>query len=660
MEAANPTTIPEDVTAGAGGAAAGPADSDPVPGMADLGVIGNLHTAALVSRFGAIEWACFPRFASPSVFGRILDRTRGGFHRIAPVEPATSVQRYLPSTAALETTFELSGGRKVVLVDFMPILGPPLGDSAPIVVRTIEVRGGPVALRAETVPGFDYARQPCAWERRTADWLAQSTAGALGVVPGWEMEARGGRLAGARVLADGGRASFELYWGTDRPTADGATDLLRRTEAFWTAWVHPADSPIHQLAGRWHPWIERSEITIKLLSNAETGAFVAAPTTSLPEWPGGSRNWDYRYVWIRDAAFAAQALLMLGHTFEARGFLRWILGVVRAIPPGEGLRVVYGAHPDADLAEYELDHLAGYRDSRPVRVGNGAAQQFQLDIYGELLDAALLLAEIEPDALVEPWPDLERLADEVVATWRQPDQGIWEIRGPPAHFVYSKVMAWVALDRAISLGRRYGTPAATARWEKEAAAIRELVLTDGYDAQRETFRQAVGRDAIDAANLRLPIVGFLPPDDPRVAGTVLRIERELTHGPFVYRYRAPDGFPEPEGSFLPCSFWLVDCLARAGERGRALRNFDRLLEAATPLRLFAEEYDPQRDLALGNFPQAFTHIALLRSAVSLGLSRAGPEAYRAYPWLERGVPAEALPARGAAPGSPDPRPVGPR
>ena len=609
----------------------GPADR--TPPLPDLGMVGNLHTAALIDREGSIDWACFPRFASPSVFARLLDLARGGSHRIAPTEPFRSTQRYRTSSAVLETVFELPAGRTLTLVDFMPVLPPPHGETSPMIVRVAEATGGPVPIRATIDAAFDYARRRPEWSGSGTNWQARSGDDRLGYRTAEPVAPADGGLAGSATVVEGAPAVFELFWGEDRPTDLPALELLRQTDRFWTAWVHGPTSVIHLLAGRWHPWIERSEITLKLLSHADNGAFIAAPTTSLPEWPGGPRNWDYRYVWIRDAAFAAQSLLLMGHVFEARAFLGWVLDHLKKTPSSEGLKVVYRAHPDADLTEFELPHLTGYLGSRPVRIGNGAEVQFQLDIYGELLDAALLLCEIDREALASAWPALEQLAEDVVRRWREPDQGMWEIRQQPQHYVHSKVMAWVALDRAIALGHRYGDSARVARWEAEARAIHALVLERGYDPRRETFVQAFDRPALDAANLRIPLVGFLAPDDPRVAGTILRIESELADGPFVYRYRSEDGFTTPEGAFLPCSFWLVECLARAGERRRARQNFERLLRVGGPLRLLSEEYDPRRDRPLGNYPQAFSHIGLLRAALALGLPGLAASVLRPYPWL---------------------------
>jgi len=599
----------------------------------DYGLIGNMHTAALVSVHGSIDWACFPRFASPSLFARILDVRNGGSQRLAPAQYSSSRHEYRPSTAILCTEFWVTPSRTLRLCDFMPVLPEGNGRAAPMIVRTVEAVGGAVNVVSTVDPRFDYARSRARWSGTEGHWVARSGSDSLTIRSDWPLRLSPTGLRGSVTIPSGQRKALELFWGESRPVNGRPDELMESTERFWTNWVHPPSSTLHVIAGRWHGAIERSEVTLKLLSQRETGAFIAAPTTSLPEWPGGARNWDYRYVWVRDAAFAAQALLLLGHVDEARTFLHWLLDHVTARSANPRLQVIYGAHGERRFTERELPHLAGFAGSRPVRIGNAAANQFQLDIYGELLDAALVLNDVESGALEAIWPAIESLADDVVGLWRRPDRGIWESRGPPRHFVHSKLMAWVALDRAVRLGVEWSARESVVRWEGERDRLRAVITARGFDPRRESFVQSFGSSEVDAANLRIPIVGFLDPDDPRVAGTVLRIERELCDGPFVYRYRGPDGLDGPEAAFLACSFWLVDCLARAGERRRARENFESLLRASGPLGLFSEEYDPERETALGNYPQAFTHIALLRAALALGLAGAPRSVLDQYPWL---------------------------
>ncbi|HEV2429232.1 MAG TPA: glycoside hydrolase family 15 protein, partial [Thermoplasmata archaeon] len=439
-----------------------------------------------------------------------------------------------------------------------------------------------------------------------------------------------GRAELTITIEPGRPVPIELTFGGFRSTTPGPIALFRRTERFWSRWVHGPTAPIHRIAGEWHAAVERSELVLKLLSEAGSGAFVAAPTTSLPEWPGGPRNWDYRYVWVRDSAFAAQEMLLLGHPAEARGFLAWVVRRIEAARASDNpLGVLYGAHGETDLAERELPDLSGFARSRPVRVGNAAASQFQLDVFGEILDAALLLSGLDEGFVRRRLASLLALAEVVAARWREPDQGIWEVRGPPAPYVHSKLMAWVAFDRAarlVEVLRPDGN--ASDRWRSEADGVRSYLLETAWDPSTGSFPQATGAAVVDAANLRIPHVGFLPYDDPKVLGTVDRVIRELGHGPFVYRYRGSDGLDGPEGTFLPCAFWLVECLARGGRRAEARDRFERLLSSASPLGLLPEEFDPDGFGPLGNFPQSLTHVALLRAAIALGFADA-PASVRA-------------------------------
>lgn len=607
----------------------------PVPSsIYDYGVIGNLHTAVLVSRSGSIDWACLPRFASPSVFGRILDARRGGVQALVPLEPFESAQGYLPDTNVLETRFAFEGGRALFVTDFMPVVPSARGDRAALIVRLLEATGGPVPVAAVCEPRFDYGATSARWMRSTAGtWEGCDGEQVLSVTLPWRGRADEGRLVAVGSVVPGAQVAVEILWGRERPSSGSAVELLQRTRSYWRRWVHGPEAPLHRIASRWHGYIARTELLLKLLSHIDTGAFVAAPTTSLPEWPGGGRNWDYRYVWLRDAAFTAEALLLLGHYPEARSFLRWVVARIREIPDGQHLRVVYDAHGRTDLAERELTGLSGFLGSKPVRVGNGAAEQFQLDIFGEVLDCAALLAEVEPRAVEPDWPALRQLADSVTRLKDAPDRGIWEVRGPPRHYVHSKLMAWVALDRACRLGRRFGEADSVRRWQEAADGLHEEILLHGYDRDRGTFVQAYGSTELDAANLRIPLVGFLPYTDPRVEGTVRAVEAALGEGPFVYRYRSSDGLDGPEGVFLPCSFWRIECLARAGRAAQARRDFERLLSISGPLRLLSEEFDPRTARPLGNYPQALSHIGLLRAAVALGASLTPPTLLPRVGWV---------------------------
>ncbi len=588
------------------------------PGIYDYGVIGDLHSAALVSRYGAVEWACLPRFASPSVFARLLDRHRGGSFDLAPVERYESEQSYVPSTNVLLTRFFLSKARQLDLVDFMPASSEPVPHGRSMIGRVLEARGGPVEVGVSVEPRFDYGAETARWASGEGLALARGSEATLWARASFPWSIDGGRLVGALTLAPGARAEVGVGWGETPPNAEPLTTLLTSTLRFWQGWVHPPTTPLHRVAGLWHPWVERSELVLKLLSSQTTGAFIAAPTTSLPEWPGGPRNWDYRYVWVRDAAFCAQAMILLGHLSEAERFLSWLVQRIPEDDAGGPLRVLYGAHGETELSERELPELEGFLRSRPVRVGNGASEQFQLDIYGELLDAARLLAARRPSEVLPHWPRLARVAETVVKRWQEPDHGIWEVRGPPQPFVHSKLMAWVALDRAIELAELFGDERAAGRLRPAREAVRAWILTEGYDEGTRSFVRVAGATAIDAANLRLPLVGFLPFEDRRVRSTIARIRRELGVGPYVYRYRVEDGLDGPEGTFLPAAFWMVECLARSDRRREAEARWRKLLLSGSPLGLFPEEFDPTGRQPLGNFPQAFTHIGLLRAATALG------------------------------------------
>jgi GH15 family glucan-1,4-alpha-glucosidase len=588
----------------------------------DYGVIGNLRTAALVHRAGSVDWACLPKFASPSVFARILDARRGGTFLVRPVGAGPGVQRYRPSTNILETEFPVGDGT-VTLVDFMPIAEGSTDEEAARIVRVVETSGGPADLEVWFEPRFDYGRAPAHLDVTPGGVVAASGDTSLALRAPAPFEVEGNRATALLSVPTDASVTFDLSWGAAPRRGSGVLKLLEETELYWKGWVHGPRAPLHRLAARWHDAVERSELVLKLLSHVDTGAFVAAPTTSLPEWPGGRRNWDYRYVWIRDAAFSAQAMLLLGHVAEARSFLAWVVDRLTPVRRGHrsDLHVMYGAHGESELAERSIPSLSGFLDSRPVRVGNAAYTQFQLDIYGELLDAANLLAALDPDGL--PRPTLKALldlADEVSERWTTPDQGIWEVRGAPRHFVHSKLMAWVAIDRAILLAGRSGGDRRLSRWRATAQTIRQSILTRGWDEECGAFVRSFGDTALDAANLRIPLVGFLPFDDPRVLATVRETERGLAEGPFVWRYLRPDGIAGEEGAFLPCSFWLVECLARSGHARRAQGMFEELLAVASPHGLFPEEWDPAAGRALGNYPQAFTHVGVLRAALALGLS----------------------------------------
>ena len=586
----------------------------------DYGLIGNEKTGALVSRHGSVDWACLPRFDSPSVFARLLDRRVGGFHQVVPTERYVSHQQYVSGTNVLATFFELRRGVTLTLTDFMP-MGPPIsaigGD--PRIVRRLVARGAAIDVHVAADPRFDYGRSAPVWTLAGDLAVAHSGAARMSFSGPWPWRAEGSTVVSTGKVEPGNPLFTQIRWGEPPGTDPTPAALLSVTDAYWRGWVSPPDAPLRRVAARWHPWVERSELVLKLLSYADSGVFVAAPTTSLPEWPGGPRNWDYRYVWIRDAAFTAQVFLLLGHLSEARAYVGWAFDRASKLREDEELRTVYTVDGGAPPAETDLTHLEGYRGSRPVRVGNGAAVQRQLDIYGEILDSALLLERLDPAFVRDHWSTIERLAHRITSLWALPDSGMWEVRSAPSHHVHSKLMCWVALDRAIQLAQEFGKTEPVDRWTRVAEEIRAAILSRGYDDKVGAFVQAFDQPGLDASALRIGLDGFLPPNDPRVLGTIAAVERKLARGAFVRRYEGDDGVAGPEGSFLLCSFWLVESLAKSGQMDRALEHWRSLLDIAGPLLLFSEEFDPISNQPLGNYPQAFTHIGVLRAAFALGL-----------------------------------------
>jgi GH15 family glucan-1,4-alpha-glucosidase len=580
-------------------------------------LIGDTQTAGLVGADGSIDWLCFPRFDAGACFAALLGDERHGRWLIAPAGGVTRVcRRYRPGTLVLETEFETGEGA-VRVIDFM---SPRRLE--PDVVRVVQGTRGRVAMRTELVIRFDYG-SIVPWVQRFGDRL-HAIAGpeALALQSEVALHGENLRTVGDFSVARGDEVAFVLTWhpsNDDPPTHQDPRALLAEAERWWHEW-----SGACRYDGDWHDDVVSSLVTLKALTYEPTGGILAAPTTSLPERLGGERNWDYRFCWIRDATFTLMALMEAGYTQEARAWRDWLLRAVAGSP--EDLQIMYGPGGERRLPELVLDWLPGYERAAPVRVGNAAAGQFQLDVYGELMDALhqARATGLEPEA--PAWNVQKVLLDFLEGTWDEPDEGIWEVRGGRRHFVHSKVMTWVAFDRAVAAVERFGHDGPVDRWRAQCAAIHTEVLREGYDADRRTFVQAYGSRELDAALLMVPLVGFLPPDDPRVAGTIEAIQRELCDDGFVLRYRtktATDGLPSGEGAFLACTFWLVDCLALLGRRDEAVALFERLLQARNDVGLLAEEYDPRDRRLLGNFPQAFSHVGLVNSAANLS-ARAGP------------------------------------
>ncbi len=584
----------------------------------DHGIIGNLHTAALVGTDGTIDWMCLPAFDSPSVFCSILDDEKGGHFALRPVEYARSQQLYLPDTNVLLTRFFSPTGLAETL-DFMPIVTHP-GERHRL-VRNVRVIRGKMDFRIECLPAFDYARRDHSVSIEKSGAIFSSGDICLGLATNVRLQKNEREAAGATfTLREGERATFVLAHleegeGPGEILSDVDFDeLLHSTLRYWRRWL--SQSTYH---GRWREMVHRSALVLKLMVYDPTGALVASPTMGLPERIGGARNWDYRYTWLRDAALALYALIYVGFEDEARNFMGWLKDRCQEDEDGL-LQPLYGIDGRTDITEKELTHLSGYMNSSPVRLGNGAYTQRQLDLYGAVLDAAYLYNKHGAPLDYDLWKNLRKILDWLSENWREPDEGIWEVRGGRRQFVSSKLLSWVALERAGRIARQRGLPAGDGRWMAERDAIYEEIMEKGWNPQKNSFVQYYGSDALDASLLMMPLVKFVGPTDPRWIATLDRIQQELTYDTLVDRYKvenaAPDGLEGPEGSFSLCSFWLVECLTQAGRLGEARLALEKMFSYANHLGLYAEEVGHSGE-ALGNFPQAFTHLALISAAVHL-------------------------------------------
>jgi GH15 family glucan-1,4-alpha-glucosidase len=577
----------------------------------DYALIGDTQTAALVGDNGSIDWLCLPRFDSDSCFAALLGDEENGRWILTPLEPVTRVRRrYRPGTLVLETELSTASGT-VRLVDCMP---PRAGDAD--LVRIVEGVEGRVDMTMELVVRFGHGRI-LPWVRQVHGLLvAVAGPDAVYLQTPVPTEPAGMTTVARFSVTSGERIPFRLCWYPSHlpppPPLEPLAEV-RHTEEWWREW-----SSHSTYRGPWAEPVERSLLTLKALTYGPTGGIVAAPTTSLPEHLGGPRNWDYRYCWLRDASFTLAALLGAGYVAEAVSFRDWLLRAVAGDP--DQMQVMYGVCGERRLPEYELDWLAGYAGSQPVRIGNAASGQFQLDVYGEVIDAAAwaTVAGVADDPEMPAAPLVAAMVDHVERVWREPDEGIWEIRGPRQHFTHSKVLAWVALDRAARLSAAAGGD--PSRWRRIAEEIHRDVCENAWDAEAGTFVQHYGTRQVDAALLQLPLVGFLPPTDPRMIGTVNAVEQRLARDGLVARYDTTltdDGLTGGEGAFLICSFWLVEALAMLGRRNDAIARFEQLLGLRNDVGLLAEQYDPVGGRQLGNFPQAFSHIGLINSATLL-------------------------------------------
>jgi len=601
----------------------------------NYGIIGNMRTAALVGMNGSIDWLCFPHFDSPGVFAAILDDAKGGRFRICPAcDGVRERQLYWPDTNVLVTRFLAADGVGQV-TDFMPV-GLPAGAAGERwLVRRVSAIRGTMCFEVACRPAFNFARDPheTTVDRHGAHF--RSPALRLELATGVALRLDGTGVRGAVTLGEGEEAVFILReedpaGERKTPTSADADALFRTTVEYWRRWLARST-----YRGRWRETVNRSALALKLLTYEPTGAIVAAPTCSLPEDLGGRRNWDYRYTWIRDAAFTLYGLMRIGFTEEAAAFMGWLEARCHELEPDGSLQIMYGIDGRHTLTEEVLDHLEGYKGSRPVRIGNGAYNQLQLDIYGELMDSVYLYNKYGAPISYDLWIELRKLINWVCDHWHLKDEGVWEVRSGRQHFVYSKLMCWVAVDRALRLADKRSFPADRERWLTVRDRIYEDIMARGWSADRRAFVQYYGSEALDAANLAMPWVFFLSPTDPRMLSTLDAINRSPSRGGLVsnglvHRYNvtlADDGIEGDEGTFNICTFWLVEALTRAGKVDRARLDearllFEQMLGHANHLGLYAEETGPTGE-ALGNFPQAFTHLALISAAFNLDRALGG-------------------------------------
>jgi GH15 family glucan-1,4-alpha-glucosidase len=578
----------------------------------DYALIGDTRTAALVSRDGSIDWLCLPHFDSGACFAALVGDEDNGSWQIAPRGAVRASRRaYRPDSMVVETVHEVEGGR-VRVIDGMLV-----GSEAPRLVRLVVGEAGRVAMRSSIKIRFDYG-QVVPWVRKAGSALV-AVAGPDALAFYADVPLRGEDFATVAEfeVGPGEQVGFEIaYFPSyeEQPGPSDAATALRRTDVFWREWTRTC-----RYEGPWRDAVVRSLLTLKALTTSDTGAVLAAPTTSLPEQLGGVRNWDYRYCWLRDATFVLVAMLNAGYEEEAFAWRAWLLRAAAGNP--EQLQILYGLRGERRLPEFEADWLSGYAGSRPVRIGNAAAEQLQLDVYGEVVDVMYQAHRAGLAADTDEWSLSQAVVAAVEKRWSEPDRGLWEVRGPARHFVHSKVLAWVALDRAVKAVEEFGLEGPVERWRALRETIHAEVCAQGYDPVRETFTQSYGSQELDAAALLIPLVGFLPPDDPRVRGTVAAVERELLEDGFVRRYTQPsadtDGLPPGEGAFYACAFWLADNYVLQGRYDDARALFERLLGTANDVGLLSEEYDVRGKRLVGNFPQAFSHVGLVNTAYNL-------------------------------------------
>jgi GH15 family glucan-1,4-alpha-glucosidase len=592
----------------------------------DYAVIGDLHTVALVGKNGSIDWCCIPRFDSPSVFGSLLDARKGGFFRISPLlaqgVKMNCKQLYLPETNILITRFLTVDGVGEI-TDFMPVKVSRMVDHQHNIIRSVSVVRGSLSFEVVCRPAFNFARDPHTVHLFEHGVVFASQSLCLCLSCAVTMHEDGPGVYASFTLQAGESVHFVLESARRSdllPHLSGSgeyREAFQKTLNYWRHWIAQC-----QYSGRWREMVQRSALVLKLLTYSPTGAIVAAPTTSLPETIGGPRNWDYRYTWLRDASFTLYSLLTLGFTQEAEAFMSWLVARCHELKANGSLQPMYTIDGKHDLTETTLDHLEGYRCSGPVRIGNGAYKQNQLDIYGELMDAIYIYNRYDAISY-DLWKHLCRLLQWLERNWNQPDEGIWEVRGGPRHFVHSRVMTWVAFDRALRLARQRGLPGPMVQWMDTSAQIYIQIMEQGWNEKKRSFVQYYGGEAVDASALLMVLTKFAGATDPRILSTLNRIQTDLTSDSLVHRYNpteaADDGLGTQEGTFSPCSFWMAEALARAGRVDEGRLMLEKMLTYSNHAGLFAEEVGPTGE-ALGNFPQAFTHLSLITACYNIDLA----------------------------------------
>ncbi len=603
--------------------------------IGDYGAIGNLRTAALIGKDGSIDWCCFPVIDNPSIFGAILDIKKGGRFQVSVPDAGIGFQYYVKDTNILKTRFKIGRG-ELNITDFMPLWGDisRCGGSyaPPEIHRILECSGDTMDVEVEWSPRFDYARAPTTIKKVKDGWMATDGNDKISLCNVNNAHVINGDYGPALhayfQIEKGNKKAIVTRWNSEDVSGEftESNKLMERTASTWKKWVHKEPSiNAHEWAVEWFPFLIRSKLALKMMIHDDTGAMMAAPTTSLPEAIGEFLNCDYRYTWVRDASLVGQALISTGHVNEAIDFFNWIEKVSEEhFEKGEGIRIMYGLHGEINLEEETLEHLEGYKRSKPVHIGNGASDQLQNEIYGELLNTAYELVRRNVKLKPEMMNFLSRVADRACEVWKEKDSGIWEERKNLRHYTYSKVMMWVALDRAIHLASNYNFPGDTDKWKKSRTEIREAVLKYGYDNGLGSFVRAFGQKELDAANLRIPLLEFLPFDDERVQGTINNTLKYLTENQLVYRYLKKERPHSREGTFTLCTFWLVDALALSGRINEARDIFENIINHTNHVGLLSEMIDSETGELLGNFPQAFSHIGMINSMVYLAYAEGKP------------------------------------